>query len=450
MVVPLPVGRPPAAGKAYPSAFALSERAAPARGTGIDHRWLADVGSDVTVPPHNRTLGSGTRGDWVASDLMTPTIGAAVRRRTARTIAVLVLTALALAACGEQAAQSPDVTTPPRRPAPEPGSAAPAPGAIWFEVLGVSQESPEDISTLHLVEDTAGLETEWERHRFDGAVPDVDLGQHVVLVVTRPEDGCPDDLVEVRRVDGELRPTFVPPPGGCIQPLIPTAYAIALHRADLGEAATIRFAEHEGHGGDAVHELALAPYDGPPAPPAPDVPQQMTEADLEAVFADHAIRPCAELDDPRAAILSQPLEATPDARMLEIDVPEDVQGAYAAEHADTFGWFMVDQPAATWIVGVTDDVDGHEARLAERHPDHDFRVVETPFTRATLQAAHEAVQPLHGADGPQVTWSSTFAYLEIGVIDPTREDLDAIAAVLDDPSVACVDPDLSGLQPTDG
>lgn len=253
----------------------------------------------------------------------------------------------------------------------------------------------------------------------------------------------------MRRVEGGLEHTLLPPPGGCAEPSLTWAYAIAYHRGDLGEEVTVRIDEDDGPDGRLAATFPLPPYDGPPAPEPSPPPRQPTDADLAAVSADHPIRPCAEVSDPRQEVFSRqpppgderPEPSTPP---LSDDIAGDLQTTYAAEHAVEFGWLMVDQAAGEWVVGVTGDVAAHRERLQDRHPGARFRVVETPHALRDLAAAQEAVRPLHSGEEPPLTHSSYFAYVEAGIIDPTREDLDALAEVVAT-DIVCVEPVLSGL-----
>lgn len=352
---------------------------------------------------------------------------------------VCVLATALLTGCGPQVVLQPG-SAGTETPAPR-QTVAVHPDAIWFEVLGVSQQA-RHIGETALATTARELARAWDRHGFDPPVPAVDFATHVVLLVVRPEDGCPDDLVEARRDGATLQTTFLEPPGGCIEPLIPTAYAIALHRADLPERFTARFEAHEGHGGDITASFTLPAYDGPPAPAPSPPPRQMDPAALAAVFAGHPVRPCAERPDPREGALGggpSPLQTA------HPDFPADIQERYAAEHPDTFGWLLLDSVRDQFAIGVTGDLDGHRERIAARHPQVPFRVEQTPFSQRDLAAAQEAVLAFHDpGHGPQLTASSYLAYLELAVVDPSREDLDAIAAVVD-PGLACVDPVLSGV-----
>ncbi|MEX0657728.1 MAG: hypothetical protein WD080_01205 [Egibacteraceae bacterium] len=287
--------------------------------------------------------------------------------RIRRVLAVPVLAVLVLAGCGEP-------LQPGQSDRSEPATPAAAADAIWFEVLGVSETATGD-DGWHLAGDADSFSRLWDHHGFAGPPPQVDFGTRVVLVSVRAEDACPDDLVEMRLSGGVLEPTFLPPPGGCEEPLLTTAHVVAVHRGDLPEQLTAVLRQHEGHGGDVETQLSLPPYDGSPAPAPPAPPRQMSAAALDAVFDGHPLRRCDEVPD-----ISSEEEPDP-----------------------------VSQAAAT-----------------ERE----------------LGAAQEALRPLH--DDGTLSYSAAAEHLTVGVIDPTREDLDAIAALVD-PAFTCVEPVLSGL-----
>lgn len=396
-------------------------------------------------------------------------------------LVVLALAVLVLGGCGEP-------LQPGQADRSEPASPVAAEDAIWFEVFGVSETATGDYG-WYLASDADMLGQLWDRHGFSGPMPDMDFATRVVLVAVRAEDACPDDLVEIRLSGGVLQPTFLPPPGGCEEPLLTTAHAVALHRGDLPEQFTAVLRQHEGHGGDVETQLSLPPYDGPAAPAPPVPPRQMSAAALDAVFDGHPLRRCDEMTDittepvvdgpldddadvaeaqrgragfglPSDRATTRALVDDPDADRSfgfpmtaaehnavmarnAMEVTGDIQGAYAAEHADTFGVLVLDQAdGGTLVVGVTDDLEGHRARLGERHPDVALRVVQVAATERELRAAQEALRPLH--DDGTLSYSAFAVHLTVGVVDPTREDLDAIAALVA-PAFTCVEPVLSGL-----
>jgi hypothetical protein len=382
-------------------------------------------------------------------------------------------------------------------PRMEPGAGGGSidPSAIWFDVLEVTPQAP-GLGRVDLAEEAETLTSLWQESNLAGDPPEVPFGEQVVLVYWKPEDACPDDLVEVLLRDAVLTPTFLPPPGGCEEPLIPTAYAVALHRADLPQELTVRVAEHEGHGGDVERTFSLPPYDGPPAPPPNTPPRQPDPSEIDAIFAGHPLRRCEELPDFRTqATIDGPLaedeevaraqqgraamglpsdEATVRALLADpgadtsfgfpmtreehdevmarnrLDLHEALE-PYRAEHRDTYGFTLIDQPAGgVYVLGFTDDVDGHRMRLRDRFPDAPIRVVEAPATQPEIEAAQQSLTELMRSDArPRIATGAGGPYLTVMLIDPTREDLDTIAE-LADPAFTCVDVTLSGLPPTEG
>lgn len=391
-----------------------------------------------------------------------------------------------LAACGEPVTPS------------EGSDAEPSPAetvhtdAIWFDVLAVSDHGDPD-DRIALVQTAEELRTAWERRRFDGDPAAVDFAEHIVLVLTRNEDACPDDLVEARLTDGVLETTWLPPPGPCNEPLIQTAFAVALHRGDLPESFRVVLREGDHYGGDKERLVELPPYDGPPAPAPSPPPRQTSDAELDAVFAGHSLRRCDQMPDFRTPPrIDGPLSEDPEVaeiqrRRAEFALPSDEATArrlrddpqantafgfpmteaefnelmsrnrpefstelnerYLVDHADTYAFTMIDQAAGGMVVvAFTGDVDGHRRRLAELFPDVPMRVAEAPATQAELQEAQKRLHERfpHG-QRPRIQGSGGGGpYLEISVLDPSREDLDALAAAVD-PAWACVDPVLSGL-----
>lgn len=407
--------------------------------------------------------------------------------RPVRAMLCGLILVLASSGCGEP-------VTPPEGSDAEPSPAGTVhTDAIWFDVLAVSDHGDPD-DRIALVETAEELRAAWERRTFDGDPAEVDFAEHIVLVLTRNEDACPDDLVETRLTDGVLETTWLPPPGPCNEPLIQTAFAVALHRGDLPESFRVVLLEGDHYGGDKERLVELPPYDGPPAPAPSPPPRQTSDAELDAVFAGHPLRPCDEIPDPRTQPrVDGPLSADPEIaeyqmRRAEAALPSDeatvrarrddpdantafgypmteaefdalmsrnrpevsqrLHEEYYSRHADTWGFTMIDQAAGgVFLLGFTGDLDGHRRRLAEMFPDLEIRVVEAV---ATARELREAQQELHrrfrNGGRPEIPHSTGDGVrMQIGVLDPTRADLDAIAEVID-PRIACVDPVLSGVR----
>lgn len=120
---------------------------------------------------------------------------------------------------------------------------------------------------------------------MDGDAPDVGFDEHAALFYGRSVDACPNDLVAMAWEDDVLTSTWLPPPGGCDQPPIPTGHAVQVHRADLG------------------HLRKLQPVALPrPAAPRPSPVPSQPPADADAAMFDgHPVRPCSEAGDPTTA-----------------------------------------------------------------------------------------------------------------------------------------------------
>lgn len=411
-----------------------------------------------------------------------------------RWISTAAVLMMLLTACGEPVTPAAGTDS-----EPTPGQAVDSgdihPDAIWFDTLGVSGHGDPD-ERIVLTQSLEELRAAWDRYRFSGELPEMDFAQHVVFVLTRNEDGCPDDLVEARLTDAMLETTWLPPPGFCTQPLFQTAFAIAFHRGNLPESFRVLLREGEAFGGDQVLTVELPPYDGPPAPAPSPPPRQMSDNQLAEVFAGHALRPCNEMPDYRTTPrVDGPLSS--DAGIAEIQqrraeyaLPSDEgtvrtlrsDGAanrsfgfpmtqaefdeimrrnwpvisealpnYTNDYPDSYAFTLVDQPAGgTLVVAFTADVQGHRQRLAKLFPDVPLRVIQAPATAAQLQSAQRELHrrfPHNNGRRPRILGSgSAAAHLQIQVLDPNREDLDAIASVID-PTLACVEATRSGLQP---
>jgi hypothetical protein len=117
--------------------------------------------------------------------------------------------------------------------------AAPPPPDLGFEVLDM-REASEPMGSLRSATDAEGFAVLWEGIGFDGEPPSVDFGEEVVVSVTIPDDACPPELTGFARAGDVLTPTFVEPDGGCVDPLIPKTYVVALDRAPLEPGFTLR------------------------------------------------------------------------------------------------------------------------------------------------------------------------------------------------------------------
>lgn len=192
-----------------------------------------------------------------------------------RYIALPVFVAFVLSACGGTGDPGgPAVSAPSER------SADGSDGRVAHELLGVQQSAGELGLVEHATDQGRYVEL-WERLSFDERPPAVDFDEQVVLFYVRAEDGCPDEVGGVRLDGDRLVVDWRPPAGGCIQPLIPTAFALAVHRATVPQRFVV-FLEgfHDDHD-DVEHIVELAAYEGsgpPDAPARPTPPEPTTVA----------------------------------------------------------------------------------------------------------------------------------------------------------------------------
>lgn len=346
------------------------------------------------------------------------------------------------------------------------------------------------------VTDAAAWADAWDRHGFDGPRPELDFDHRIVLLLGQADDACPDELVDLEVVDGRLEVVWLPPPGGCNQPLIMRIHAVEVHRGHVSERFTYGLDEPFTDELEPA-TIELPPYDGT-APPPPQPPQAMTDEEIDAVFAGHPVERCGpqhELrrtgevdgplsDDPEVAAAQQAraqfgvasdeatvralLEDPPPAGVEDYGFPltpeEFEQDRRATETAQRVAeWLqqegyeerrvvpMIDRSEgirAVVVVGADDEAALRDA-LADRFGDDTVEVRVSPWPPAEVAAAQDTLTERMGEIDPhaQVTFvSGPPGPAEIGLVDPTRAALDAIAAVVD-PALVCVSVETSGVQP---
>lgn len=193
------------------------------------------------------------------------------------TIAVVASVAVLCVACGESQG---GLTRGSSVPSPDGGEETPsetdAVGPVAYELLGVQQSAGEMGAVEHAADEGRYVQL-WERFSFDESPPTVDFDEYVVLFYARAEDGCPDEIGDVRLDGDRLIVDWRPPAGGCIQPLIPTAFALAVHRATVPRTFVAVLEGFHGDYEEIEHRVELAAYEGPapagaptrPAPPEP-------------------------------------------------------------------------------------------------------------------------------------------------------------------------------------
>jgi hypothetical protein len=367
-------------------------------------------------------------------------------------------------------------------------------GAAWTH-LGMVETVLAGGAAAAAIEDQDAFGAAWTDHGFEGGTPEVDFVHHAVLLLGQPDDACPDELIELEVVDGRLEVGWLPPAGGCEQPLIMRLHAVEVHRGHVPDTFRVEL--------DPPFEdeltpvtIELAAYGGP-APPPPDPPTAMADDELEEIFADHPVRRCTAEDRPgQDGEVDGPLSddaAVAEAqrqragfglasdedtvrRLLDDPGPSDLYGFPVLdeelEHDMAAGNVM--DELLTWLRAEGFDLERDLTPILSRSggiqpmvlvtPDDEMRVramVEDRFGPGVVEVRVQRWDPAEVIDAQEaltrlmsehdgswrISWvSGPPGPAEVGVIDPTREALDAIAEVVD-PDLVCVSVELSGVQP---
>jgi hypothetical protein len=367
-------------------------------------------------------------------------------------------------------------------------------GSAWVH-LGMVEAVLADGAAAAAIEDQDTFGAAWTDHGFEGGTPEVDFVHHAVLLLGQPDDACPDELVELEVVSERLEVGWLPSAGGCDQPLIMRLHAVEVHRGHLPDTFRVEL--------DPPFEdeltpvtIELGPYDGQ-APPPRDPPSAMSDDELEQVFAGHPVRRCRPEDRPgqggevvgplsddasvaeaqrqRAGFGLTSDEATV-RRLLDDPGPSDVYGFPVLDEeleADMAAGNVMDE-LVTWlgaegfdlqrdltpilsrssgiqpmVLVTADEEDRIRAMVEERFGPGVVEVRAQRWDPAEVADAQEAVTALmgHHEGSWLISWvSGPPGPAEIGVVDPTRDALDAIAELVD-PDLVCVSVELSGIQP---
>ena len=376
-------------------------------------------------------------------------------------------------------------------PAPQLPVEAPDRQRVAWQRLAHTAGMLDDSAAAEAVEDAAFLAETWKRYGFKGPVPQVDFQAFFVLLLAQPDDACVDKLIGLEVTGGRLRPTWLSPPGGCAQPLIMRIHAVEVHRAFLPS----RFEVAEGDPYKDMTKPVTITFDAVdgPAPPPPEEPQAMSEQELEMVFAGHPVRRCTPEGELGAdAPVDGPLSDDPKVAKWQrgragYGVASDEQSTRAAAERSTetaaYGFpltpedLQADQDAmalmdrvmrwwekSDWS-GVEPMIDRRggirpkllltrsgDAAALRRAIDAEFGqgnvlVESSPYEFSEIEKAQRALGKIMGGDGPGAIVSSTGVPgpVMLGMIDPTREALDKVAATVD-PAFVCVGPMRSGVR----
>lgn len=142
-----------------------------------------------------------------------------------------------------------------------------------FELLDLREGAAFDMGTLRSAVDADELAQLWSDAGFADEAPVVDFGQWVVVSITIPDDACPPRLSDFTR-DGDVwTPVFVEPSGGCVEPLIPKTYVVAINRSEATPGFTLHLEADSTFGfDDQLLEIDVPPADAPTTIPGSDTP----------------------------------------------------------------------------------------------------------------------------------------------------------------------------------
>jgi hypothetical protein len=325
----------------------------------------------------------------------------------------------------------------------------------WEHLAAVEGQLP-DRAAAAVTESQGDTDDAWRTHGFEGDAPT--LGDdEVLLLLGRFDNSCPDTPISLAVLDGALDVEWLAPPGGCTDEGLLWLHALRVHRGVLGGTFSYGL-ERPFEDELRPVTIELPPFDGD-APPAPAPPQAMDDAALDEVFAGHPVERCGPEHDPIAAIFGDPdREVTDEFDPEDARVSEDIEAAVdvlvaAGEDPDRTFSPLFDRsqgaPRAAVIV--------HEPRVPEIQALLDdelgagtVHVWADPWDPIEVTAAWEDLMELMGpaSEGPGAITgvSGPPGPMEIGMVDPTREALDRIAASVD-PALVCVDVELSGVRP---
>ncbi len=139
-------------------------------------------------------------------------------------------------------------------PADRPGStlAPPAATGVEFDLLLVEQvDAP--FHELSIAADRAELDAAWAALDLPPTYPPpaVDFERRVAVVLTRPDNACPDTLARFR-VDGSTwTPVFEVETGACNEPLLSWLYVVAVDRSAVTPHLTVHVPADELYGAPA-------------------------------------------------------------------------------------------------------------------------------------------------------------------------------------------------------
>lgn len=368
--------------------------------------------------------------------------------------ALVVIGALLLVACGGPSLDPIGEGPSPTSTLPEEAGDA----SVAWTHLDVAEGVLDDEAAAAVVDDADDIAAVWDELGFETAAPELGADR-VLLLLGRPDNACPDDPIELRVEDGRLITAWQEPPGGCVDPLIRWVHAFDVHRGVLAPGFTYGPAEPFA---DELREVTIevAGADSE-IPPPPEPPAAMSDEEVDAVFDGHRVERCGPEHDPIAAAFGDPdrevddagFEGDPsqDTAIRDIDAALEVL-AEAGFDVDERVSGLVDRSegeARAAVVVHLDDADRAQTTLDEALGTGTVTVWPDPWDPSEVRAAQEALTALMGATdepGAIVSASGPPGPVQLGMVDPTRDALDEIAATVD-ADLVCVEVLRSGLAP---
>jgi len=119
--------------------------------------------------------------------------------------------------------------------------------SVGFKVLSVA-EAVDDMGTLRAATDRPEFDALWAQSGSDQVPPQIDFDTVVVVSITIPDDACPPELTAFQRELDTITPVFLEPQGGCVEPLIPKTYVVALSRTSFDTRFTLRLPGQNTYG----------------------------------------------------------------------------------------------------------------------------------------------------------------------------------------------------------
>ncbi len=293
------------------------------------------------------------------------------------------------------------------------------------------------------VETQQDLDRAWVKHKLPGRTPAVDFQRNFVLLLGQADDDCVDELIRLQVRRCRLHVEWLPPPGGCAEPLVFRIHAVEVDRRHVPRRFEVAFPKPYSRDAKSV-KIEVAAREGQ-APDEPLPPKAMSDEHLAAVFRDHPVKRCegepAWMADgggagsQRAAL---PLLDEVQRWLRRHGYRENVDFVpFLSRRDGVRPGVLVDNGRAGIVKRRLDEVYGHDVVDVHANP-YDFREIDR---------AQRGVNDLMASEGPGsiVATNGIPGPVEIGMIDPTREALDRVAHTVD-PALVCVGPILSGVK----